>query len=517
MNTLICNLTRFGDLLQTQPVLSALAARGGKSAVLCLDNFLPATSLLADCEAAFPLPGASLLSALDEGWQPALAVLDSTVANIAANFAPTRLVNLTSSIPARLLAKLLAERLRVAETLGFGLDENGFSRDASPWAAFLEAASSHRGASPFNLCDLFFRAAGLDGPVRPYRLAPPPEAARQAMGAALTAAAPEAAGFLALQLGASDDRRRWPVARFAAFAAQLQAALGLVPVLLGSPGESALGEKFAAAYPGPQVNLIGKTGFPELAAALLACRLLATNDTGTMHLAAGLGVPVLAVFLATAQPFDTAPYAENVLCLEPEIPCHPCAFGAPCPNGQACRETIPAEAAASWAAGFIQTGRWTGPGFPGTRAWVTRKDELGQMTLASPTGHHNTDRARWLAVQRHFFRQFLDNEPHTAPGAAPPEGPLAGELRVALDQAGLILTLLASQGQLLLTLPRDKAKTKFLATWQRLQTLFAATPSLGALAFLWSEHSQRDNADLPAFLEEARRFAGLIQAMRGIF
>ena len=48
-----------------------------------------------------------------------------------------------------------------------------------------------------------------------------------------------------------------------------------------------------------------------LAAVLRQSRLIVTNDTGTMHLAAGLGVPVLALFLATAQPWDTGPYREG--------------------------------------------------------------------------------------------------------------------------------------------------------------------------------------------------------------
>jgi ADP-heptose:LPS heptosyltransferase len=517
METLVLNLTRFGDLIQTQPVLAALAARGDKTAILCLENFLPATGLLSHCDAAFALPGGTLLAALDQDWPAALAVLETCLADIAARFAPRRLINLTSSIPARLLAKLLADRLGLQEFLGFGLDEHGFSLDTSPWAAFLQAASAHRGTSPFNLCDLFFRAAHLGGARRPFQLAPPPAALQDDLAAKLRRADPAASGYVALQLGASEDRRRWPVASFARFAAILRERLGLTPVLLGAPNETDLGEKFAALYPGAHVNCIGRTGFPELAAALLACRMLATNDTGTMHLAAGLGLPVLAFFLATAQPFDTAPYAENALCLEPDLACHPCSFGSACGLDLACLEAIQAENAAAWAAGFLETGRWQGPAFHKTRAWITRRDEHGQMTLTSPTGHDNSDRAKWLACQRHFFRQFLDNLPLTPPDSPAPDGPQAAPLKETLGQAQLILSLLLEQGKLLQSLPRDKAKNKFLATWQRLQSLFAANPGLAALAFLWTEHSHHADADLAAFLAEAARFADLVKAMLKIF
>ncbi|MBF0480165.1 MAG: glycosyltransferase family 9 protein [Desulfovibrionaceae bacterium] len=517
MNTLVLNLTRFGDLIQTQPVIAALAARGDKTAVLCLENFLPATGLLGGLDAVFALPGSALLTALDHDWPNALAILDALVADIAARFAPERLINLTSSIPARLLAKLLADRLKLPEVAGFCVDEHGFSLDSSPWAAFLQAASSHRGASPFNLCDLFFRAAHLDGAKRPFTLAAPPAALQKDIAAKLRQACPEASGFIALQLGASEDRRRWPVAGFARFAAILHERLGLVPVLLGSGNETNLGDKFAALYPGAHVNCIGQTGFPELAAALLACRMLATNDTGTMHLAAGLGLPVLAFFLATAQPFDTAPYAENILCLEPDLACHPCPFGAPCGLDQTCRQAIRAENAAAWAAGFLETGRWQGPAIPKTRAWITRRDRFGQMTLSSPTGDDASDRAKWLAIQRHFFRQFLDGLPLTPPDGPAPDNPLAASLKDTLGQARLILTLLREQGKLLLSLPRDKAKTKFLATWQRLHALFSGSPNLAALAFLWTEHSHRADTDLHDFLAQAQRFADLVEAMVKIF
>ena len=45
MNTLIINLTRFGDLLQTQPVLAGLAAKGEVPGLACLSHFSAAAKL----------------------------------------------------------------------------------------------------------------------------------------------------------------------------------------------------------------------------------------------------------------------------------------------------------------------------------------------------------------------------------------------------------------------------------------------------------------------------------------
>jgi hypothetical protein len=46
MNTLVLNLTRFGDLLQTQPVVSGLKDQGRSVSLICLDNFVGATQFL---------------------------------------------------------------------------------------------------------------------------------------------------------------------------------------------------------------------------------------------------------------------------------------------------------------------------------------------------------------------------------------------------------------------------------------------------------------------------------------
>jgi ADP-heptose:LPS heptosyltransferase len=74
MNTLVINLTRFGDLLQTQPVLSGLAAQG-RTGLVCLDNFQAATEVLAGLDTVHPLQGAALLASLDRGWLEGLTVL----------------------------------------------------------------------------------------------------------------------------------------------------------------------------------------------------------------------------------------------------------------------------------------------------------------------------------------------------------------------------------------------------------------------------------------------------------
>lgn len=179
--------------------------------------------------------------------------------------------------------------------------------------------------------DLFRKTAGVgQGPGR-FVLRRPETAAAERAEARLREAAPVGTSvFVGFQLGASAVVRQWPTEAFARLGELLWEKHRAVPVLLGSPGEVALAEAYRRAGRAPCLDLVGRTDLVELAAVLTKLRLLVSNDTGTLHLAAGLDVPAVAIFLATAQPCDTGPYRPGCLCLEPDMPCHPCPFGAVC-------------------------------------------------------------------------------------------------------------------------------------------------------------------------------------------
>jgi ADP-heptose:LPS heptosyltransferase len=508
VNVLIINLTRFGDLIQTQPVITGFRSRGARVGLACLSNFASAATLLDGVDRVFPLNGAGLLAALDGDWRLAVRDIAAYRQEIFAAFTPDLTVNLTPSVASRLLAFDLTPAS--GRTAGFSVDEFGFNADTSSWAAFLQMAGANRGASPFNVCDLFRRAAGLDREGNSLALAAPaPEAQAQA-----TELLPDCDhGYAALQLGASEDRRRWPVAHFIETARRLHERYGLTPVLLGTKGERSLGERFAAGADFPHLNLMGATSLTGLAGVLSRCRLLLTNDTGTMHLAAGLGVPLCAVFLATAQPWDTGPYRAGNICLEPDMDCHPCEFGRECPNHEACRGAVTPEAMFRCAASLLD-GTDPDPA-PGARLWRTRTAPDGFMELAPLSGHDATDRAAWIAVQREHFRSFLDSVPGNGPsGAGARLGPAMRErLSKTLTTARDMLFLLRQQGMLLATNPRPQAKTKFLASWQRFQNILSSDNSLKVIALLWMFESQRNGEDLASLLGVAERHGALLDAL----
>lgn len=137
---------------------------------------------------------------------------------------------------------------------------------------------------------------------------------------------PKTGAWLGLNAGAEyGPAKRWPIERFIETANRLHNKLGCGWILFGGPNDAALTAQIAAACPSA-VDLAGKTSLRELCALFRCCRVVLTNDTGPMHLAAALGVPVVVPFGSTA-PELTGPPAGAIT---GNVPCAPC-FRRECP------------------------------------------------------------------------------------------------------------------------------------------------------------------------------------------
>lgn len=146
--------------------------------------------------------------------------------------------------------------------------------------------------------------------------------------------------------------KKWPAASFSAVATDL-ARSGIVSALIGSGADAPAGVEFETAL-GPGVtaiNLIGRTDLPALAAVLAASRGLVANDSGAMHLAAALGVPVTAVFGPTdetaTRPIGRAPMQ---LVTNP-VWCRPCMLRE-CPLDHRCMTGVAPQTVATAARSF---------------------------------------------------------------------------------------------------------------------------------------------------------------------
>jgi ADP-heptose:LPS heptosyltransferase len=108
--------------------------------------------------------------------------------------------------------------------------------------------------------------------------------------------------------------------------------------LFGTGKDKAIGDTISTVLGENCVNRIGQTTLDELIAELRDCRALLTNDTGTMHLAALLGVPVVAVFGST-EPALTGPLGNGHMIVRHHVECSPC-FLRECPIDFRCMKEI---------------------------------------------------------------------------------------------------------------------------------------------------------------------------------
>ena len=151
--------------------------------------------------------------------------------------------------------------------------------------------------------------------------------------------------------------KRWLPERFAEVAAGLSAQRPVQWILFGTPGDAENGAIVEAAVGANCVNRIGQTTLHELITELGECALLLTNDTGTMHLATILGVPVVAVFGST-EPRLTGPLGSGHHVIRHQVECSPC-FLRECPIDFRCMKAVTVAEVTESVAALLK--RWEAP------------------------------------------------------------------------------------------------------------------------------------------------------------
>jgi heptosyltransferase II len=141
--------------------------------------------------------------------------------------------------------------------------------------------------------------------------------------------------------------KRWPPERFAAAAALVARRSGAQVAIVGSAAERPLAEAIAAQLGGAARVLCGETTLADLVGVLRELRLLLTNDSGPMHLAAALGTPLVAVFGSTDWT-ETAPVSERARVVREETECAPCKLRE-CPIDHRCMVRVAVDRVAATA------------------------------------------------------------------------------------------------------------------------------------------------------------------------
>jgi lipopolysaccharide heptosyltransferase II len=148
--------------------------------------------------------------------------------------------------------------------------------------------------------------------------------------------------------------KRWLPERFSEVAAAVAAQSPVQWILFGTKNDAAVAEQIATALGGTCLNRVGQTTIEQLIDELRECRLLLTNDTGSMHLAALLNVPIVAIFGST-EPRLTGPLGDNHIILRHQVECSPC-FLRECPIDFRCMKAVSVQEVADAVLSMLHAG-----------------------------------------------------------------------------------------------------------------------------------------------------------------
>jgi heptosyltransferase-2 len=125
--------------------------------------------------------------------------------------------------------------------------------------------------------------------------------------------------------------KQWPLDRYAHLADKIQAFTGGRIIIFGGPDDRNLGWNISQKMQHRPIDLSGKTRLGEAMALIERCDLFITNDSGLMHVAAALNVPLIAIFGSTNS-ITTGPLSQNSRIVQVPLECSPC-LRPECPKG----------------------------------------------------------------------------------------------------------------------------------------------------------------------------------------
>jgi heptosyltransferase-2 len=132
--------------------------------------------------------------------------------------------------------------------------------------------------------------------------------------------------------------KRWYPERFGQVADTLGSDFGYQALLVGGPGEAAIGPEIESRMRSKPLNMIGRTSVRQLMALLASVQLVITNDSGPMHIAAAFDRPIVALFGPTDHS-TTSPLSSRFSLVRKETECAPC-LKRQCPTDHRCMADI---------------------------------------------------------------------------------------------------------------------------------------------------------------------------------
>jgi ADP-heptose:LPS heptosyltransferase len=330
-NILVVAVTRIGDMLQASPTIAGfkLENPAAKVTVLVEKSFAAICDGIPNIDEVIQIDLALINRCLNEdkeGLIEAYKYVDQMIADLKAkqfDFC----INMSSSSYTAFLIKLLG----IEDSRGWISDDEGNRQITTPWARLFAAFIYHgnREYNGLNIVDIFRCSAGVKE--HPDRLLfnvneEARSKAKQLISSKFTSTYRSDNGpVICLQAGASQEKRQWNSRYFAQVSKLLVERLNAKLIFTGTKSEAPIIDQVFAQYSHPNmVSVAGETKLDELAGILEQADLLVTGDTGPMHLSVAVGTPVVSLFLASALGYETGPYGEGNIVIQPQIACSPC-------------------------------------------------------------------------------------------------------------------------------------------------------------------------------------------------
>lgn len=466
---LIINITRMGDLVQMGTLLRRLQHEWPGAAVdLVVDHrFAPVAGLLPHLR---HIIGYDFHRLVDESRAQTkdVVTLFRDMTQWAAPLIATRydrVINLTFNRRSGLLASYIGAK----EIRGIAAPKDGDVVIHNPWMTYLTDVHSQRQFNQFNLVDIYALGGSGPGPFAPLSLTLPPSATQWAR----EFLAPPDGGeipWVAVQVGASDAMKAWRPELFGQTLACLSRKMNVGYVVIGTEEERKAIRIAQTTYrhaggTAPLRDAVGRTTMPQAAAVLAQCRLLLTNDTGPMHLAVGVGTPVIDLSVGHVDFRETGPYGPGHWIVQPDMGCAPCGFDQVCFH-HACNDRLVPDQIASLCWHVL-----TGAAFPqvttGVRIYrsVIDADGLGGAALCA--GQEDPT-VGWYGPfwRRFWFEQFTG----LSSLVPPPEGqpPAWTDAMTLLDHLTPVASSLVSRAEELVRLSKQRPLP--IAALQQMQT-----------------------------------------------
>ncbi len=406
---LLINITRMGDLVQMGTLLQRLQHEWPGAAVdLVVDErFAPVAKLLPHLRNIISYDFHRLVDE-SRAQRKDVVTLYRDMTRWAAPLVDARydrVINLTFNRRSGLLASYVGAK----ELRGIAAPKDGDVTIHNPWMAYLTDVHAQRRFNHFNLVDIYALGGSGPGPFAPLSLTISAETNQWARDFLAAHGGPHIP-WMAVQVGASDPMKAWRPELFGRTLAELSRRTKLGYVFIGTEEERKSIHISQTTYRqaggnGPLCDAVGRTTLPQLAAVLAQCRALLTNDTGPMHLAVGVGTPVIDLSVGHVDFRETGPYGSGHWIVQPDLGCAPCGFDQVCFH-HACKDKLMPEDMAALCL-HVLTGAAVPQSISGARIYRSHVDEDGLGNAELYAGREDPTVSWYGRFWRRFwFEQF---------------------------------------------------------------------------------------------------------------